>query len=150
MDGPGRAAPVDSRPHTPVDDPRPGPPARPPARPPAGRHQFSGVSVTNGDHLRRKAGDRASGGPGNGGPERGLGTGDRASGGPGTGDRGGAPGAGPGSLAQLAVSVGDFSIPDSPFQARLTRWAATSVFSKVRASSQCCPVSATMPTSIWA
>src|SRR5690606_9459098 len=47
-------------------------------------------------------------------------------------------------------STGRRCMPDSPFQARLTRWAATSAFFGLRASSQYWPVSATMPTSICA
>ena len=48
------------------------------------------------------------------------------------------------------VSDGRRSSPLRPFQARLTRCAATSAFSGLRESSQCCPVRATMPTSIRA
>lgn len=46
--------------------------------------------------------------------------------------------------------MGFGSIPPRPFQARLTRCAATSVFLNLRESIHHWPVSATMPTSIWA
>jgi hypothetical protein len=48
------------------------------------------------------------------------------------------------------MRAGFFSRPARPFQARLTRWAATSAFFILRESSHHWPVSATMPTSIWA
>ena len=47
-------------------------------------------------------------------------------------------------------SLGSASSPARPFQARLTRCAATSGFFGLRESSHHWPVSATMPTSIWA
>ena len=56
-----------------------------------------------------------------------------------------------GSAARSRVRrVGLASRPDRPFHARLTRCAATSSFLNLRASSHHWPVSATMPTSIWA
>ena len=53
-------------------------------------------------------------------------------------------------LGQRVVrSSGSCSRWDSPFQARLTRCAATSSLPGLRTSSHHCPVSATIPTSDW-
>src|SRR5215831_12488526 len=60
------------------------------------------------------------------------------------------PGTARGFRAALAEMVGAFSSCDSPFQARLIRWAATTSTLGLRASSHHCPVTATIPTSIWA
>src|SRR3569833_2845754 len=48
------------------------------------------------------------------------------------------------------VRYGLGSSPDRPFQARFTRWAATSSRLGLRTSSQYEPVRATMPMSAWA
>ena len=53
-------------------------------------------------------------------------------------------------VAAFAEMLGERSSWDSPFQARLIRWAATTSTFGLRASSHHCPVTATMPTSIWA
>ena len=60
------------------------------------------------------------------------------------------PGTALGFLAALAEILGACSSCDSPFQARLIRWAATTSTLGLRASSHHCPVTATIPTSICA